>query len=93
MKVAKYGTIISGLITIILATYDLFIKYILQAIIEVETNVNSAYSIGIIGGADGPTAIYLTSKNPAKFKYILMIIFFAITIFFAMKWKNTLNKQ
>ena len=43
--------------------------------------MNNAYSVGIIGGADGPTAIFVTGRFPWEL-IALAIIFVAAAIWF-----------
>ena len=47
------------------AQLGIFVAFILALVLEFDPNV--AASIGIIGGADGPTAIYVTSKLAPKY--------------------------
>lgn len=60
-KVIALLTIITSLITFISLSYNCF----LQKYASYRFNINSkqAVSIGIIGGADGPTAIFIASKS------------------------------
>lgn len=53
-------TIISAVITLISAAYSFLIPMFLWY--KLQLNTSKASSIGIIGGADGPTAIYLTNQ-------------------------------
>ena len=48
--------------------------------------MNEAYSIGIIGGADGPTAIFVTGRFPWEI-FLAAAAFIAIVIWFAAKRK------
>lgn len=47
---------------------------------------NNSYSIGIIGGADGPTSIYI-SGNPvwAIIRVVLVLLFIGVIIFVVKK--------
>jgi len=75
IKVVTVLTIITGILTLISAGFNFLLPMYLSYKFKVDTN--KASSIGIIGGADGPTAIYLTSGlNP----YLTMIIFMLLTI-------------
>jgi len=48
-----------------------------------------AASIGVIGGADGPTAIYVTSAIPPSLMIALTIVFAVLTIvFFVLSYRN-----
>lgn len=59
-KIIILLTIITSLIALISANYN----YLLQKYISYKFNINlkEAASIGIIGGADGPTSIFIASK-------------------------------
>ena len=48
--------------------------------------MNNAYSVGIIGGADGPTAIFVTGRFPWEL-IVLAIIFVAAAIWFYKRKK------
>lgn len=43
--------------------------------------MNEAYSIGIIGGADGPTAVFITGNFPLEMLLIICMIIVAIVWF------------
>lgn len=66
MKLRKYRkvifvlTIVTTIITIISAGYKWFIRLFLKYRFQLDTN--NASSVGIIGGADGPTAIFISSS-------------------------------
>lgn len=57
IKIAAY---VSLVITIILGVGILVWKGLIPTFLQ--TSISEAASIGIIGGADGPTAIYITTK-------------------------------
>jgi Na+-transporting methylmalonyl-CoA/oxaloacetate decarboxylase beta subunit len=48
--------------------------------------MNEAYSIGIIGGADGPTAIFVTGRFPWEIALAAAALI-AIVIWFVVKRK------
>ncbi len=68
-------TIISAVITLISAAYSFLIPMFLWY--KLQLNTSKASSIGIIGGADGPTAIYLTNQPHS---HLITIIFALLTI-------------
>ena len=48
-----------------------------------------AHSIGIIGGADGPTAIFVTNKiSPAAVAVFCIILAVLIVLALVRLWKN-----
>lgn len=58
LKITKICTIVCAVITLISFVGDFIMKHIL-----VINNSKEASSIGIIGGADGPTTIFLASSG------------------------------
>ena len=48
--------------------------------------MNEAYSIGIIGGADGPTAIFVTGRFPWEIALAAAALI-AIVVWFVVKRK------
>lgn len=74
-KIVTIMTIITSLITILSALYIYLLpKYIIN---KFDLNMGKAASIGIIGGADGPTSIFVTGNH---FTSATTIIFFIISI-------------
>ncbi len=74
-KLAAIFTALSFAATIISASYIYFFPmYLLH---KSQLNRIEPSSIGIIGGADGPTSIYVASKFP---QYIIIIIFALFTV-------------
>jgi len=76
-KVIYILTIINIIITLISARFD----YVILIFIWFKYHIfaNEASSIGIIGGADGPTSIYIASK-PSLNPYLITIIFAILSI-------------
>lgn len=68
-------TIISAVITLISGIFNFLLPmYLLH---KFQIDANGASSIGIIGGADGPTAIYVAGQSSS---YSITVIFVLITI-------------
>ncbi|WP_069998784.1 sodium ion-translocating decarboxylase subunit beta [Cellulosilyticum sp. I15G10I2] len=90
-KILQAAVYISGWITIVLSAYVLFWKRILPMLFSFFLNNASsdATAIGIIGGADGPTAIFITTKIAAEYIVeIVTLCFLVITlILFMIKYK------
>lgn len=61
---------------------------IFMLILNIKANLspNDAYSVGIIGGADGPTAIFLTT--PDWVHYVLPVLAIAVGVFGYIKLKK-----
>lgn len=47
--------------------------------------MNEAYSIGIIGGADGPTAVFITGRFPWEILLLCMLLIAAVVWYL---WKK-----
>lgn len=47
--------------------------------------MNEAYSIGIIGGADGPTAIFVTGRFPWEILLLAAVCIAAVIWYFKRK--------
>lgn len=72
IKVAYILTIITTVITVISAVVTFLVpRYILY---KLHANTSEVTSIGLIGGADGPTAIYVTNQSSAN----MIIVIFAL---------------
>lgn len=90
-RLLKVSTYISSGITILLALTYLFKNIIFYIFLRISSG--GADSIGIIGGADGPTAIFVATKIGHLSLEILILIFAVITtILFLLKTANK-NKQ
>ena len=74
-KVIKTITIISLIITVISGIFNFVVPLI--KLNQFNTNLASASSVGIIGGADGPTSVFIATKTPY---YIILIIFGVISV-------------
>ncbi|MBU5427587.1 sodium ion-translocating decarboxylase subunit beta [Tissierella pigra] len=72
-KVVTIITIISIVITIISLGFNLILpKYLAY---KLNGELGTVSSIGIIGGADGPTAVYITSQlSPYISTYIFLLV-------------------
>lgn len=86
-------TVISIFITLITGGYDFILP--LYYSIKYKMDLNGASSIGIIGGADGPTSILLTG-NP--YIYYIRALFALISIvgisyIILSKRNNKINKK
>lgn len=63
-------TVISIVITVINVSWDFILRMYIQY--KFNIRVNSVNAFGIIGSADGPTAIFLSSNHSSR---IITIIF------------------
>jgi Na+-transporting methylmalonyl-CoA/oxaloacetate decarboxylase beta subunit len=71
-KIVGILTIITTIITIISAVFNFLVPMYLEY--KLHTDTNKAAAIGGIGGADGPTAIYVTNQSSAN----MIIVVFAL---------------
>jgi Na+-transporting methylmalonyl-CoA/oxaloacetate decarboxylase beta subunit len=69
----------SGIFTLSGLFCPAVIKFLIILKIKKAYNINHASSIGIIGGADGPTAIFISNRTPVL-KYIIFTITTIITV-------------
>jgi Na+-transporting methylmalonyl-CoA/oxaloacetate decarboxylase beta subunit len=64
VKIITILTVITAVITVISAAYEFLLPGFLSFVLRLDAK--EASSIGIIGGADGPTAVYLTGQPPLR---------------------------
>jgi Na+-transporting methylmalonyl-CoA/oxaloacetate decarboxylase beta subunit len=86
LRMAKYGTIVSGIISLLILSFDGLTMFILKIITGTTPNMNHSYVI--IGGADGPTAIFITSRYVPDLKIIITSIFLITCIVCAFIWRK-----
>ena len=63
LKIIKISTIICGIIALVCGTSPFLLPRLSASLLQISIN-KEASSVGIIGGADGPTAIFLTTSSP-----------------------------
>ena len=80
-KIIIVLTVVTSIITIVSASWKFLMRLYIQYRFQIDTD-NSASSIGIIGGADGPTAIFI-SGHPYSgiFTIIFALLSFAGVIY------------
>jgi Na+-transporting methylmalonyl-CoA/oxaloacetate decarboxylase beta subunit len=90
-KIVGILTIITTIITVIVVAFNFLVhRYILY---KLHANISEVTSIGVIGGADGPTAIYVTNQSSAN---MIIVTFSLLSItgiayqIFAKKQQNKL---
>ena len=72
-RIVRILTLIAGILTFTRASFSFLLPMYLSH--KLGLNVNDASSIGIIGGADGPTAIYIADQSsPHWITAILAVI-------------------
>jgi Na+-transporting methylmalonyl-CoA/oxaloacetate decarboxylase beta subunit len=91
-KIILTVTIITGIVTLLCISFPLIISLYIQH--EFKIDVKDASAIGIIGSADGPTSILVSSINSSNLKWIfilltaLMLILTAAGTIYMKKTKN-----
>ncbi|MTI55618.1 hypothetical protein [Geosporobacter ferrireducens] len=88
IRLLKVGMFVSGALTIMLALSDFIIKQLIKLMLKADVEVEGASSIGIIGGADGPTAVFIATNELFAFKYIWMLIFLVIMGACFLLWRK-----
>jgi Na+-transporting methylmalonyl-CoA/oxaloacetate decarboxylase beta subunit len=72
-------TVIAAIITVISAAYKFLLPMVLSLVLNFDTK--DAASVGIIGGADGPTAIYITGRLTGGVpRYLITVVFASVTV-------------
>ncbi|HHX24314.1 MAG: sodium ion-translocating decarboxylase subunit beta [Tepidanaerobacteraceae bacterium] len=74
-KIITIFTVISALAAFISAFFSSLLPLYLSYKLNIDTR--NASSIGIIGGADGPTAIFVSARSSS---HLFTIIFVSLTI-------------
>ncbi|GAU79629.1 sodium ion-translocating decarboxylase subunit beta [Fusibacter sp. 3D3] len=87
-KWMKVVTVISGVFGTLLLMSNWLLKLVLLGAMHADVSKHEAGSIGIIGGADGPTAIFIGTKSPEIVKYIIVVILYTITAIGIIKWRK-----
>ena len=68
--------------------------YILMLILRISSVLPmNASSVGVIGGADGPTAIFFTSSVQSWFQYVLAVLMIVVGIVGFVKLRNPESKE
>ena len=77
LKVGMYMSLALAAMTVM---SDFIIMQIVKAIFKADISTGDASSIGIIGGSDGPTAVFLAANNSFfQQKYLWMLFFLFIS--------------
>lgn len=90
LKLIKVFTYINGIITVLLGLMYVFKRFMLFKLLEIS-NDNSS-SVAVIGGADGPTAIFLTTTQGGISLEILILVFGVITTVLFL-WAKNIKKR
>ncbi len=69
-------TVVSGIFGTIFLAFD----WLLTLWLKMNHQVTGASSVGIIGGADGPTAIFLTTNTTSAWRYAIAAVLYLISI-------------
>lgn len=87
-------TVVSGIIVL----YHSLIRYLLPMYLgymylDKYDKLHQASSIGIIGGADGPTAIYLSNSSDLHLLPVFVLLFIAGVIYFVFTLIRRITKR
>ena len=79
-KALRIIAIISGVLLTVLVLCPIVANLFLKQMISqyIENNTTSSVSVGIISGADGPTAIYTTTTQINAFQLVLRLGILAV---------------
>lgn len=80
-------TVFTTIIAIISASWKFIMRMYIQYRFQIDTD-NSASSIGIIGSADGPTAIFLSSSQYTNAITIIFTLLSAVGIIYLLVTKK-----
>ena len=68
--------------------------YLMMLILGITASFpTKASTVGVIGGADGPTAIFVTSSVQSWFHYALAILMLVVGVVGFMKLRNPKTKE
>ena len=68
--------------------------YLMMLILGITASFpTKASTVGVIGGADGPTAIFVTSSVQSWFQYVLAIAMIVVGIAGFVKLRNPKTKE
>ena len=87
-KWMKVVTVISGILGTLLLMSNWLLKWALLISLKIDLKRHEAASIGIIGGADGPTSIFIGTKSSGFMKLIIVAILYIITAMGIKNWTN-----
>lgn len=88
-KILKLSAYISGSITILMTLLYSYIYFLLPKHSNLFFSKAEKEAIGIIGGADGPTAIFITTSTLRGISLGgLIVIFTIITIVLLLLYRN-----
>lgn len=84
----RVGIAITGLCVLITALSDMIPLWVIRFLYQINIAGDEASSIGIIGGADGPTQIFYGSGNAISTKPLWMILFLMCMGFLIILYKR-----
>ena len=88
LRLLKAGMFVSGALTILIAMSNFIMNQYMKYTFKIDTLGKEAASMGIIGGADGPTAIFLVENQSFSYRYIWMVFFLLITVVCFSLWRK-----
>lgn len=90
-KVIKLLTVICALVAVI----SVFLTYILPLYLSHKfiNDVTNSVSVGIIGGADGPTVVYLAKSSSTPWFTIVFAVLAILGVIYLLLAKNPENRR
>ncbi|NLL00828.1 MAG: sodium ion-translocating decarboxylase subunit beta [Clostridiales bacterium] len=93
-KIIMVLTIVTTLITIITVSWEFIMRMYIQNKFQIRIDKNSVSSIGIIGGSDGPTAIFISGNQYLGIiKYIFGLLSFIGIVYLVITSKVKRRKK
>ena len=89
-RLMKVITVISALLGTLLLISDWLLSLFFKSVLHLNSQVEGA-SVGIIGGADGPTAIFISDNKVENGKYVIVLILYIITAIGIKNWRKEKN--
>ena len=79
-RLVKWGTILCAALAMLILAGNMLLKTAMLRLIGGQVVAGDAASIGIIGGADGPTAIFVATKAGPVSPWLLAGILAALSV-------------
>jgi Na+-transporting methylmalonyl-CoA/oxaloacetate decarboxylase beta subunit len=85
-KVVKIVTILCFIITIFAVSFKYLLRFYLS--VKYHFDIKDASSVGIIGGADGPTQIFISGSNAFPWISVISSVFAIVGIVYLTATKK-----
>ena len=88
-KLLKIASLLLGLISAFNLVSSIAAYIIAHVLGGISFSVNRAFTIGVIGGADGPTAVFVTASPGTGWEWLLWLTLLAVSIFTYRRVRKT----